>query len=71
MKDINQKDITIGDKVVYIRRSRNSAYLTTGVVTGFSPKMVRIEYTTNFGIGNAVESSSYAPYNLAITDKAP
>lgn len=71
MKDYNQKEIAVGDKVVFILRTRNSAYLRSGIVTGFTPKMVRIESNTNVGIGNVIDESVYAPYSLAITDKAP
>lgn len=71
MKDVTGKEISLGDKIVFMYRYNHSSEMRTGVVIGFSPKMVRIEYQNmwnNFSID--LKQSSYAPHNIAITDKA-
>jgi hypothetical protein len=71
MKDVTGKEISIGDKIVFMYRRNHGSELHVGQVVGFSPKMVRVEYQNmwnNFSID--LKQSSYAPHNIAITDKA-
>lgn len=44
MKDFFGEPIQIGDKVAAIRK--NYRYLVEGVVTDFTPKQIRVEYTS-------------------------
>ena len=42
MKDFNGNELTVGDKVAYIRQTRTSAWLKQGVVTGFTDCFVKL-----------------------------
>lgn len=71
MKDVTGKEITIGDKVVFMYRRTHGSELHIGQVVGFSPKMVRVEYQNRWTMLSIdLKQSSYAPHNIAITDKA-
>jgi len=69
MKDVTGKEIGIGDKIVFMRRfSQSGVDLHVGEVISFSPKMVRIAYRERHE-PLKFKTSSYAPHNIAITDK--
>jgi hypothetical protein len=68
MKDVTGKEISLGDKIVFMYRYNHSSEMRTGVVIGFSPKMVRIEYQNKWN-PLEIEKSSYSPHNIVITDK--
>lgn len=69
MTDVTGKELAIGDKIVFMRRySQNSVELYAGEVIAFSPKMVRVAYKDRHD-PLKFKTSSYAPHNIAITDK--
>ena len=45
MKDVTGKEMAVGDKVVLIPQNGYTMSLSMGVITGFTPKKVKITLT--------------------------
>jgi hypothetical protein len=50
MKDFFGKELVVGDVVALLQKSGSSSvYIRRGVVTGFTPKLVKINFSNQFG----------------------
>lgn len=64
MKDICGVEIEEGSTVAFISRLlHKSGDLSTGVVLGFTTKMVTVQYTLATGVQT---TSTYMPHNLCV-----
>jgi hypothetical protein len=51
MKDFFGKELNVGDLIALIERSGSSSvYLRKGVVTGFTPRMLKVKFISQVGI---------------------
>ena len=62
MCDFLGRTLKLGDKVVYLMHTRTSSHYVKTVVTGFTPKKVRVAIETNCDHTMCVESYKLIKY---------
>ena len=55
MKDVTGKVLEVGDKIVLIPQDGYTSALSMGVITGFTPKKVKIQLTNKAWAYSAAE----------------
>jgi len=61
-KDFFGKELFEGDKIALLERSANSVYIREGIITGRTPKMVKVVYKTQ--CSGSEDNSTRDPRNV-------
>lgn len=64
MKDFVDKELAVGDDIVFMRKAEFSSHFRRGTVVGFSEKRVRVRHKNFMPNGPEFRESSLAPHNI-------